>query len=79
MALPLRLLLRVIIEPSGSLRRCEHTYSFLAATLLRAAIVMSYNTSLNANRNAAVRTLWVTFGPIPSAKDDQQRHPPFLP
>lgn len=32
---------------------------------LRVATIVSYNTSLNANKNAAVNTLWLTFGPIP--------------
>ena len=27
---------------------------------------ISYSTSLKANRNAAVRTLWVTLGPMPA-------------
>lgn len=32
---------------------------------LRADTIISYRTSLNAKRNAAVMALWVTFGPIP--------------
>jgi hypothetical protein len=38
---------------------------FRAANVLLALTVASYRTSLNANKNAAVSTLWVTFGPIP--------------
>lgn len=34
-------------------------------TVLRAFCVISYSASLNANRNAAVMTDWVTLGPIP--------------
>jgi hypothetical protein len=41
--------------------------SSLACILLRACIVISYNASLNANRKAAVITLWVTLGPMPAA------------
>src|SRR5436305_9002335 len=32
----------------------------------RAATIISYSTSLKANRNAAVSTLWLTFGPMPA-------------
>lgn len=38
------------------------------ALLLRMAIIVSYSTSLKANRKAAVMALWVTLGPIPSSK-----------
>lgn len=38
---------------------------FRAAKVRLALTVTSYSTSLNAKRNAAVSTLWVTFGPIP--------------
>jgi len=40
-------------------------YALIALALRRAAMVMSYKTSLNAKRNAAVRTLWLTLGAIP--------------
>lgn len=35
---------------------------------LRADTIISYSTSLNAKRNAAVMALWVTLGPIPYGK-----------
>jgi len=38
---------------------------FIARALFLALTVNSYNTSLNANKNAAVSTLWLTLGPIP--------------
>lgn len=48
---------------------CRQSYAanfnFLWATVLRALMVMSYKASLNANKKAAVMTLWVTLGPIP--------------
>ena len=49
-----------------SSRRTAVFYNFFAAIFLRAEMVYAYNASLNAKRNAAVMTLCVTFGPIPT-------------
>lgn len=39
--------------------------SYLVMARRRADTIVSYKTSLNANRNAAVTALWVTLGPMP--------------
>ena len=52
---PLVVIVIVIVE--------SHNYE--RASFLRACTVYAYNTSLNANKKAAVMTLWVTLGPIP--------------
>ncbi len=49
----------------GTVRDGKDVYTLPALTLRRAATVMSYRTSLNAKRKAAVKTLWLTLGPIP--------------
>ena len=43
----------------------------LAGIFLRSLMVCSYRTSLKANKNAAVRTLCVTLGPIPKFVNDE--------
>lgn len=40
-------------------------HAFFTAIFLLALTVMAYRASLKANKNAAVMTLWVTFGPMP--------------
>ena len=49
--------------PSLCVEQAYHT--FFTAIFLLALTVMAYKASLKANKNAAVMTLWVTFGPMP--------------
>ena len=50
---------------SRSLRSHKDRYVLILATPLLALTEYSYSTSLNANKNAAVSTLCVSFGPTP--------------
>lgn len=54
-------ILSIPFPPSGSL----YFGMRFEAVFARSLMVCSYKTSLKANRNAAVKTLWETFGPIP--------------
>src|SRR6266536_4994147 len=46
----------------------------LAGIFLRSLTVCSYRTSLKANKNAAVSTLWETLGPIPEHVSDKSSY-----
>lgn len=66
---PFCVTLRGSCKEAGALTNTtNHSYFFPSATFLRAATVALYKTSLKANKNAAVMTLWVTFGPMPGMR-----------